>query len=76
METAILQIRDVPASVVETLRARAERQDMSLSAYIRRLLADEVEHPPMEEVLAQIATDEPVEVSNEEILAAIHEGRR
>jgi plasmid stability protein len=72
----ILQVRDVPEEVIATLRDRAEASGVSLSAYVRRILAAEAEAEPMEEVIARIQSREPVEVTGEEILAAIREGRR
>jgi plasmid stability protein len=71
----ILQVRDVPEEVIATLRERAEASGMSLSAYVRDILAAEAEQEPMEDVIDRIATREPVEVTDEEILAAIREGR-
>lgn len=78
----ILRVDDVPEDVLATLRERAAAQGMSLSAYIRVILVTEAEaeveaeQEPMEDVIARIATREPVDVTDEEIIAAIHEGRR
>lgn len=72
----ILQVRDVPDEVLAKLRERAEAQGVSLSAYVRDMLANDARQPTMAEVVARIATREPVEVTDDEILAAIHEGRR
>ncbi|MGH3925304.1 MAG: FitA-like ribbon-helix-helix domain-containing protein [Pseudonocardiaceae bacterium] len=76
MGNTILQVRDVPEDVLARLRERAAVRGTSLSAYVRELLADEAEQPTLDEVVGRIATRTPVEVSDEEILAAIHEGRR
>ncbi|MGH3930051.1 MAG: FitA-like ribbon-helix-helix domain-containing protein [Pseudonocardiaceae bacterium] len=76
MGNTILQVRDVPEDVLVRLRERAAVRGTSLSAYVRELLADEAEQPTLDEVVGRIATRTPVEVSDEEILAAIHEGRR
>ncbi|MGH3656232.1 MAG: FitA-like ribbon-helix-helix domain-containing protein [Micromonosporaceae bacterium] len=73
---AILQVRDVPDDVMAELRQRAKNEGVSLSAYVRGLLIQDVGQPTMAEVIAEIATHEPVDVTGEEILAAIHEGRR
>lgn len=72
----ILQVRDMPDEVLAKLRERADAQGVSLSAYVRDVLAADARQPTMAEVVARIATREPVEVTDEEILAAIHEGRR
>lgn len=71
-----MQVRDVPEDVLAKLRERAAIRSISLSAYVRELLADEARQETMDEVIKRIATRAPVEVSDEEILAAIHEGRR
>ena len=76
MKSKILQVRDVPESVIATLRGRAAREGISLSAYVRNLLAAEAQQPTMEEALARIASLPPLEISTEEIVAIIHEGRR
>ena len=76
MNNAILQVRDVPPGVIATLRERADRQGISLSAYVRSLLADDAAQPTMDEVIARITTRDPIEISDEEILVAIREGRR
>lgn len=76
MANTILQVRDVPERVVTRLRARAKAQGLSLSAYVRELLAADAEQETMDEVVARIATRSPVEVSDEDIVSAIHEGRR
>lgn len=72
----ILQVRDVPDDVLAKLRERAEAEGVSLSAYVRDMLAEQAGQPTMAEVIAEIATHEPIDVTDEEILAAIHEGRR
>jgi plasmid stability protein len=76
MAATILQVRDLPEPVIATLRERAARQGVSLSAYVRELLASEAAQPTMDETLARIAARTPVEVDDGEILAAIQEGRR
>jgi plasmid stability protein len=75
MGSTILQVRDVPEDVLARLRERAASRGISLSAYVRELLADEARQETMNEVIKRIATRAPAEVSDEEILAAIHEGR-
>jgi len=76
MPTTILQVRDVPADVLAKLRERAAAQGMSLSHYVRDLLSQDAAQPTISEVVDQIAERAPVDVSDEEILDAIHEGRR
>jgi hypothetical protein len=75
MDLAILQVRDVPVDVVETLRDRAKAQGVSLSAYVRALLATEAAQQPLEDVVARISSRAPVDISDEDLVSAIHEGR-
>lgn len=54
---ALIQIRDVPEDVYETIRRRARRAGQSIQSY---MLAQAVEHarrPTPAEVLAQLETD-------------------
>lgn len=76
VNSTILQVRDVPEDILARLRERAAARGTSLSAYVRELLTAEAAQETMNEVIERIATRIPVEVSDEEILAAIHEGRR
>lgn len=45
MDTTVVQVRDVPVSVVAALMARAEARGMSMSAFLRELLASEAALP-------------------------------
>lgn len=73
--SSILQIRGVDESDLEVLRQRAEDEGLSLSAYVRRMLHLAATQPTLHEVLEDIAHQEPVDVSTEEILALIHADR-
>ncbi|HEU0287505.1 MAG TPA: antitoxin [Nocardioidaceae bacterium] len=76
MTNTILQVRDMPVDVLAKLRERAAAQGMSLSQYVRDLLSQDAAQPTISEVVDQIAARAPVNVSDEEILDAIHEDRR
>jgi hypothetical protein len=56
MDTTVVQVRDVPVDVVATLKARAEARGQSLASYLRDLLAREAQVPPIEDVMADIAS--------------------
>jgi hypothetical protein len=77
-----LRIDDVPEDVLAILRKRAETEDVSLPDYIRILLIMEAEKPEPwtekdgEELETGLRALKPVEVTDEEILRYIHEGRR
>lgn len=76
MSSAILQVRDVPESVLATLRERAAACGISLSAYVRELLAKDAAQETLHEMIERIGTRTPVEVSDADILGVIHDGRR
>lgn len=76
MDTTVVQVRDVPLSVVEALKARAEARGMSLSAFLRDLLASEAAMPPIEDVMATIATREPISYAAEDLRSFIEDERR
>ncbi len=71
----ILQVRDVDETVIRELKARAEAQGVSLSAFVRDLLAEEAALPSKRDVMDRIAGREPVDYSAEELRNAIEEGR-
>lgn len=74
MSTRSLYVRDVPEDVHAILRTRAAAEGMSLSAYVLRMIREETEQLTVAEVLGR--RREPVELSDEDILTAIHDGRR
>ena len=65
----LLQVRDVPEDVHRTLKARAALSGVSLSEYVRGVLARTALRSTPEELAARIATrgavtlDEPSEVA-------------
>jgi antitoxin FitA len=74
--TSVLQVRDVPEPVLARLRARAARQGISLSAYVRELLTYDAERLSPAEAIARLSERSPVQLSDDEIIAAVREGRR
>jgi len=76
MDTTVVQVRDVPVDVVATLKARAEARGQSLAAYLRDLLAREAQAPPIEDVMAGIASREPVSYTIEDLRSFASDGRR
>ncbi|MFC6576635.1 FitA-like ribbon-helix-helix domain-containing protein [Planomonospora parontospora] len=71
-----VQIRDVPNETERTLKARAEREGKSLTAYLRDLLTEEAATPTLDEVMARIAADEPVPYDPDFVRETLREGRR
>ena len=56
----MVQIRNVPDGVHRTLKARAARQGMSLSEYIKRELERSAEKPTMDEWLDRVRQSKPI----------------
>ena len=56
----MIQVRDVPEQVHRTLKARAAREGMSLSEFIKRELERSVERPTMREWLELTAQVKPI----------------
>jgi antitoxin FitA len=56
----MIQIRDVPEEVHSTLKARAAREGMSLSDYIKRELERTIARPTMREWLERVRLAKPV----------------
>ena len=56
----MIQVRDVPEEVHSTLKARAAREGMSLSDFIKRELARTVERPTMREWLERTQQLRPI----------------
>ncbi len=71
----MIQIRHVSDEVHRTLKARAAREGMSLSDYLKRELERIAERPTMAEVLERMRAREPSSVTSEEIVTWIREER-
>ena len=56
----MIQIRDVPDEVHGTLKARAAREGMSLSDFLKRELRHAAERPTMAEWLERVGRSRPI----------------
>ena len=56
----MIQVRDVPEQVHSTLKARAAREGMSLSDFIKRELERVAERPSMHEWLERTRQGKPI----------------
>ena len=56
----MIQVRNVPEQLHSTLKARAAREGMSLSDYIKRELERTVERPTMREWLQRTEQAKPI----------------
>jgi plasmid stability protein len=70
-----IQVRDVPDDVHAALAAKARANGVSLSAYLRAVLEREARGPALREVLRRTGGHAP-DIALDEIVGAIHEGRR
>lgn len=71
----IVQIREVSETALEVMKARAAREGLSLSAYLRHMVESAAAHPTAAELLAEadelravsggISTDDIVEIQRE-----------
>ena len=72
-----LQVRDLPDEVTATLKARAARARMSLSAYVAARLTELAASPTSEEIISRIVTRPtgPDGATTEDIIALIRRDR-
>lgn len=73
----MIQIRDVPDQVHSTLKARAAREGMSLSDYLKRELERTAAQPSLREWVERVRQLRPISSakSSAEIVRELREGR-
>ncbi|MGJ5816238.1 FitA-like ribbon-helix-helix domain-containing protein [Paludibaculum fermentans] len=73
----MIQVRDVPEAVHGTLKARAAREGMSLSDYIKRELERVAEQPTMREWLDRTRESKPIvgKKSAAQVIRALRDDR-
>jgi antitoxin FitA len=73
----MIQVRDVPEQIHSTLKARAAREGMSLSDFIKRELQRAAERPTMREWLELTKRAKPIRTkqSAAEIVRELREAR-
>jgi hypothetical protein len=73
----MIQIRDVPDETHNTLKARAAKEGMSLSDFIKRELERVTEKPTMREWLERVGRGKPIlgGPGTVEILRELRDGR-
>ena len=73
----MIQLRDVPDQIHSTLKARAAREGMSLSDYIKRELESTAERPTMKEWLerTQQAKRIPAKQSGAQMVRELRDAR-
>jgi plasmid stability protein len=70
-----IQIKNVPPELHERLRERAHQEGRSLSEYALRVLGRDLSMPTTREWLDRLRQDPPTDITSEEIVSSIHEGR-
>ena len=65
----LIQVRDVPDEVHRKLKARAAREGVSLSEYLRTELQRVAESPTPEELLARLRSRKPVRTTESSVSA-------
>ncbi|MCX4753815.1 FitA-like ribbon-helix-helix domain-containing protein [Kitasatospora purpeofusca] len=70
-----ITIREVPDSILETLKVKAAQSGKSLQAYLLDLVAREAATPTLAEMMTRLDRETRAEVSTSDILSAIDEGR-
>ena len=73
----MIQVRDVPEEVHSTLKARAAREGMSLSDFIKKDLERAAERPTMREWLEHTRQAKPISVqrSAAQVLRELRDAR-
>ena len=74
-KTTDLQIRGIPVKTRDALRRKAESKGLSMSQYLVDLIRRDVDKLPLEEWLALVRTDPPVNVGRPaaEVLREVHD---
>lgn len=70
-----LTIRDVSDDAVRTMKIRAAQAGQSLQGYLRGLIEKEAAKPTIAEAVEQARRGATADVSTDDVLAAIDEGR-
>ena len=70
-----IQIKNVPPEFHDRLRERAQQEGRSLSEYALRVLGRDLSKPTTREWLDRLRQDPPTDITSEEIVNSIHEGR-
>lgn len=58
-----VQIREIPESLHRKLKARASEEGMSMSDYLKRLIASDLRRPRWKDVRAKMSALAPVSLS-------------
>ena len=70
-----IQVKNFPEDLHAKLRERAARRGRSVSGYVTEVLERDLSRPTTREWLDSLKQDPPTDLTSEEIVNAIHEGR-
>jgi plasmid stability protein len=70
-----IQVKNFPEDLHAKLRERAARQGRSVSGYVTELLKRDLSRPTTREWLDSLRRDPPTDLTSDEIVSSIHEGR-
>ena len=70
-----VQIRNLPDELHRRLKVRAAAQGKSLSDYLREEMQRLARLPTRDEWMARVKQRSPVNMTTEDVVSAIHEGR-
>jgi plasmid stability protein len=70
-----IQVKNFPADLHAKLRERAAKRGRSVSGYVTEVLERDLSMPSTREWLDSLKEDPPTDITSEEIVNSIHEGR-
>jgi plasmid stability protein len=70
-----IQVKNFPEDLHTKLRERAARQGRSVSGYVTEVLERDLSLPTTREWLDRLKQDPATDITSEEIVNSIHEGR-
>lgn len=73
----MIQVRDVPEETHRILKARAAREGMSLSDFIKRELSQSISRPTMQEWLEMVGKAKPIRTTRSaaEVIRELRDSR-
>jgi plasmid stability protein len=70
-----IQVKNFPEDLHAKLRERVAKQGRSVSEYVTEVLERDLSTPTTREWLDSLKEDPPTDITSEEIVNSIHEGR-
>jgi plasmid stability protein len=70
-----IQIRNVPSDLHRKLKLRATEKDMTITDYVKKLIAEDAAKPTLAEMTERLKKLPPVRVSTDDIVNIIRHDR-